>query len=215
MGKFIDITGKRFGNLVVTKKHSVDSRGEMLWQCKCDCGNETITLSSYLRTGHTKSCGCLRLKANKTNLKEKHKRLYEIWVNMKTRCNNPSYQCYHAYGGKGIEVCDEWKRFKGFLEWALGSGYDRSLTLDRKDNALGYNPDNCRWANMQQQQNNRTNNRIITVNGKTKTMAEWARSSGILYTTIQRRLACGWPENQAVTLPADNRNKAIRRCWNG
>lgn len=186
-----------------------------MWNCVCDCGNKSLVLSSYLRSGHTRSCGCLRLKSSKVNLKKENKRLYEIWVNMKTRCYNPSYQCYHAYGGKGIKVCNEWKRFKGFLEWALSNGYDQTLTLDRKDNSLGYNPDNCRWANMQQQQNNRTNNRLITANGETKTMAEWARSSGILYTTIQRRLAYGWPENQAVTLPVNKRNKAIRRCWNG
>lgn len=211
-----DLAGKRFKKLVVMEKQGTDTRGEIRWKCKCDCGNETTVLSSNLRNKHTTSCGCLKgEKPNAKLLGRKHKRLYEIWTNMKTRCNNPNYQCFHAYGGKGVAVCSDWNDFEQFLEWALKSGYTRSLTIDRKDNSMGYSPENCRWVDMQTQQNNRTNNHLITVEGQTKTMAEWARASEIPYATILNRLARGWPEEQAVMLPPDRRNRAIRRCGDG
>ena len=175
-----DLCGKRFGKLLVIETSGKDKRGEILWKCKCDCGNETIVLSSNLRTGHTTSCGCLRgVKPNAKHLDRKHRRLYEIWANMKTRCNNPNYRIYHAYGGKGIEVCPEWNDFEQFLNWAVENGYSKNLTLDRKDNSKNYTPENCRWADMLTQQNNRTNNRMMTIAGATDTMANMARKYNV------------------------------------
>lgn len=129
--------------------------------------------------------------------------LYRAYTNMKTRCYNPHYYLYRHYGGKGITVCQEWlgnNGFENFRSWALQNGYSEELSIDRIDNALGYSPQNCRWVGMRTQQNNRTNNRMITANGETRTMAEWSRVSCIPYATIQSRLMSGWDEAAAVTV---------------
>lgn len=133
---------------------------------------------------------------------------------MKNRCYNPHYYLFKNYGGKGISVCDEWlgeHGFESFAKWAFENGYKKELSIDRIDNALGYSPQNCRWVDMKTQQNNRTNNRRITANGETHTMAEWSRISNIHYSTIQRRLKNGWREADAVTVRpkyASCRNRA-------
>lgn len=170
-----------------------------------------------LRSGNTKSCGCYgREVLLKSSIKHGAfgTQLYRAYSNMKTRCYNPHYYLYRHYGGKGITVCDEWLGENGFINfsnWSKANGYKDGLSIDRIDNSLGYSPDNCRWSDMQTQQNNRTNNRMITSNGETHTMAEWARISGIRYHTIQDRLGRGWSDADAVTVRpnrAPNRNRA-------
>lgn len=118
----------------------------------------------------------------------KHSRLYNIWCNMKARCNNPNHTYYANYGGKGITVCDEWNDFISFQEWALKNGYSDALTIDRIEVNEGYSPDNCRWASMKVQENNRSNNRLITFNGITMSVAKWAEKSGVPYKTLYTRL---------------------------
>lgn len=118
----------------------------------------------------------------------KKSRLYNIWCNMKARCNNPNHTYYHCYGAKGISVCEEWVDFASFSEWAIANGYSDTLTLDRIDPNLGYSPSNCRWVSMKTQENNRTNNKKITLNGVTHTVAEWADKIGVPYKTLYTRL---------------------------
>lgn len=178
----------------------------MAWECLCDCGNIATVAGYDLRSGNTKSCGCYaRDMSTQSNLKHGSygSALYKTYYNMKNRCYNPRYYLFQHYGGKGVTVCDEWlgdDGFSAFAAWANANGYKRGLSIDRIDNSKGYCPDNCRWSNMVTQQNNRTNNRLITVNGETHTMAEWARISGMHYCTIQKRLASGWSNEDAVTL---------------
>ena len=203
--------------MLVLKEAGRNNHGEVTWECLCDCGNKTIAAGYDLRSGNTKSCGCYGREAA-LNANTKHgafgTHLYMAYTNMKTRCYNPHYYLYQHYGGKGISVCDEWlgeNGFANFSAWAKANGYKDGLSIDRIDNSLGYSPDNCRWVDMQTQQNNRTNNRIITANGETHTMADWARISKISYSTIQRRLLRGWSEEDAVTLRsshAPSRNRA-------
>lgn len=126
-------------------------------------------------------------------------RIYRIWGNMVNRCSNENNPNYHSYGGRGIKVCDEWLSFPEFYKWALESGYDKSLTIDRIDNDDGYYPENCRWATVDQQANNKRSNKFITYNGETHTIAEWAKILGVKYKALHSRLSLGWTVERAFT----------------
>jgi len=123
-------------------------------------------------------------------LVESKTRLYRIWSHMKNRCNSPNSDNYKRYGYRGIKVCDEWNNsFKSFKTWALANGYDDNLTLDRKDNNGNYEPDNCRWITLIEQQKNRSNSTIF--NGKVTTLTELSQLTGIPRTTLSKRLRKG------------------------
>lgn len=117
------------------------------------------------------------------------------------RCSNPNSRSYPRYGAIGIKVCDEWKEFVNFAEWSLNNGYNETLTIDRINSRGNYSPDNCRWADIYTQANNRKNNHFITVDGITKTLSEWARVKGIERSIITQRIRAGWDEVKAVTTP--------------
>ena len=121
-------------------------------------------------------------------------KIYKAWWAMKDRCNNPYSSMYKHYGGRGITVCKEWEEsFHNFLEWSLENGYRSDLSIDRIDNNKGYSPGNCRWATWKEQSRNRRCNRLITYNGETKCVSEWAEELGITHSMILQRLNKGWP----------------------
>ena len=125
-------------------------------------------------------------------------RLYGVWCNMKTRCYNPKGSCYKLYGGKGIKICDEWLDFKNFAKWAMENGYDPNApymqcTIDRIDGSKDYSPDNCRWVSAAVQNRNCASNKILTFNGKTQHITDWANELGIPLSTISVRLKRGYP----------------------
>lgn len=120
---------------------------------------------------------------------------------MKSRCYNANDKRYARYGGRGITVCEEWHSFQAFRSWALENGYSDDKSIDRIDNDAGYSPQNCRWATPKEQCNNRSTNRLITINGTTKTVAQWAQDVGIHEDRIHNRLKRGWNEYDAVMLP--------------
>lgn len=130
-------------------------------------------------------------------------RLYRIWSSMKTRCNNPNCRIYMRYGGRGITICDEWQRdFAAFREWAISNGYSEELTIDRINNDEGYSPENCRWATTKEQNRNRRDNRLLTLNGNTKPLAEWAEIAGLNIPTLHKRVVkLGWSLEKAMTTP--------------
>ena len=209
----IDITGQRFNKLLVLREYGRKHK-EVTWECLCDCGNITIVPSYAIRTGATKSCGCYTGKT-KTSFRESMRgtHIHTAYTNMLTRCYNPHYYLFQHYGGKGIKVCDDWLGDDGFINfynWSLANGCSGNLSIDRIDNSKNYSPDNCRWVTMKEQQNNRTNNRMITVNGETHTIAEWSRINKIKYATIQNRLKYGWSEQDAVTLRACHASRRSR-----
>lgn len=133
-------------------------------------------------------------------------RLGRIWNNMKKRCYNENNNSYCFYGAKGVVVCDEWVHdFNAFRDWALSHGYRDDLTIDRIDSNGNYSPDNCRWATPKEQAYNRSSNHVITYNGKTMTMTEWAESLGMNYRTLSKRIRDGWAIERALTTPVDTR----------
>lgn len=203
MAKMIDLTGQRFGRLTVQRIAERDAAGRATWLCYCDCG-DTATVAAYsLRSGRTKSCGCLR-RENMRSVATSHggsrTRLYNIWCALKERSNTQTASNYKDYGGRGITVCDEWLRsFEAFRDWALANGYRDNLSIDRKDNDGPYCPENCRWATEKQQSNNRRSNRVLTYNGETHTLAQWAELTGIKFSTLYMRLRRGWSAERALT----------------
>lgn len=212
MGKFIDITGQKFGRLTVVRKSGRSKSGHVMWECCCDCGAKRYVPGAYLRNGHTKSCGCyqadiVRESAKKMGTANKrhgmsHDRLHHIWTGMKQRCADNGVKDYQNYGGRGITVCQEWRdSFEAFRDWSLANGYRDDLTIDRINVNGGYEPENCRWITMEQQQRNRTNSRFLTFNGETHTLAEWAEITGIRWGTIKARLNSGWTTERTLTEP--------------
>ena len=131
-----------------------------------------------------------------------NKRISRVYWNMKTRCYNKSSNKYHAYGARGIKVCDEWKNsFKKFKEWALSNGYGDNLTIDRINNDGNYEPSNCRWVTNKQNTNNTRKNRVITYNGETHTMSEWCEILGVKLGTLSARIYRGWSLEDVMTRP--------------
>lgn len=128
-------------------------------------------------------------------------RLYEIWRTMKKRCTNPKHGQYRNYGGRGIQLCEEWKDFRLFYEWAIKSGYADNLTLERIDNGDNYSPENCRWATIKEQANNRRSNHIIEYAGERLTLAQWSEKLGVSWACLYERLRKGWTIERALTTP--------------
>lgn len=185
------IIGKRFGQLTVLEFCYLDARRQSHWLCECDCGNKTVVQRANLTSGGTLSCGCHRREnviRRSTTHGESNTPLYYVWHSMHQRCNNTNHKFYPRYGGRGIKVCDEWGDFEPFRDWALDSGYESGLTLDRECNDSGYYPENCRWVPQQTQVNNRSITRFVTYNGDTRTIAEWARLLHVSYNTLLTRI---------------------------
>lgn len=152
-----DLTGQRFGRLVVTAEAERGKDRKRRWICRCDCGGETTTDTHRLTGGLTKSCGCLtRESARARHLMHggKGTRLYNIWRNARQRCRNPKTPDFHLYGGRGVSFSPVWDNFEKFRAWALANGYRDDLTLDRIDPDGDYSPDNCRWATWKEQRRN-------------------------------------------------------------
>ena len=196
-----DLTGQRFGRLVVVGLHPTNTR-KTYWVCQCDCGNMKVVRSDSLQCGAIRSCGCLKKEQDKKNLvlgngrrkfaetgvKVGGTRLYYTWQGMKSRCYDEHDARYDRYGGRGIKICDEWKDdFMAFRSWALSNGYADDLTIDRIDNDGDYCPDNCRWATHKEQSRNRSSNINIKIGNSTRTLTEWCEIFQVDYKIVHGR----------------------------
>jgi len=194
-----DLTGKRFGNLVVTGFNGIRKNSLYYWNCKCDCGNTSIVQTGHLNNGNIKSCGCLRIKKITTH-NESRTKLYHVWQNMKDRCFNAKSQLFILYGKRGITVCKEWlENYETFKAWAISNGYKEGLSIDRINVNGNYEPSNCRWADSKTQNNNLRSNHTLTYNGETKTLTQWAEFFGLKPVTLSRRIKKGWTVEKALT----------------
>lgn len=211
---FKDRTGERFGRLTAIECIGRKGAGKGLyWRCSCDCGNATEVLSSNLGT-RVNSCGCLSREESSRRLKNAVETRtthgqsqggspeYRAWKCMMTRCYNPRRAKYKRYGGRGIVVCDRWRQsFESFLA-DMGARPSPQHSLDRKDNNGNYTPDNCRWATQQEQARNRSNNRTLTLDGKTVSLIEWSAITGIPRRVISDRIdKLKWSVELALTTP--------------
>ena len=203
-----DLTGEKFGRLTVKGFFGKTPCGNKQWLCICDCGRETVVSQGNLGRC-TFSCGCFKRDSTiKRNTKHglsggwrTETRLYKIWICMRDRCRNTNHKDYGYYGGRGIHVCDEWNNYKAFHDWAMSSGYDERLTIDREDNNGNYCPENCRWATRKVQAYNRRNTRLITCEGEIKSVNEWAEKLGVKPDSLHMRLHRGWSEEDTIRKP--------------
>ena len=199
-----DITGMKFGRLTALYPIETEKRGRLKWVCQCDCGKLTKAKSSELKSGARVSCGCAR----ETHGMSKT-RLHTIWNSMHCRCERKQTNGYSRYGGRGIKVCEEWKDFEPFMEWALASGYSECLTLDRIDNDGDYCPENCRWATKEEQCNHQRTNHYITCDGETHTLIQWSRITGVSRDAIYDRLQKGMTTKEELFAPNPNKKRPL------
>ncbi len=192
-----NLVGEQFGRWTVIER-AEKRNGMSVWRCRCECGTEKEVYQKHLLSGATKSCGCYKSEQSSKRMKKnnptvrKHEmcysRLYRIWTDIKQRCQNSHCTKYEYYGGRGIKMCVEWQDFTNFMNWALNNGYTDTLTIERIDVNGNYEPSNCKWITIQKQQYNKSNNHLITYNGKTQTLTEWAKERGIKPTTLDARI---------------------------
>jgi len=226
----IDLTGHRFGRLVVAAEASNTAAGKARWFCACDCGGSRVVAASSLRGSVTRSCGCLQRETASHRLqrdgeaqraKARHAitthgcashgnttKAYRAWTHILGRCHNETDRAYPNYGGRGIVVCDRWRSsFTAFLADMGEPSAD--LSLDRIDNDGPYSPDNCRWATCTEQARNQRTNRVLTVGEKSLTLAEWAELTGIPSPCIWKRLNRGWDIEKALSQPPTRANLTV------
>lgn len=204
-----DLAGRIFGRLTVIKEGPayLSLKGVRLarWWCSCACGRvSNLIQASNLRSGGTRSCGCIHRNQGTTHGQAggKKSKTYNSWRDMKKRCNNPNHRAYADYGGRGIKVCQRWQdSFDNFLE-DMGpkpNGY----TLDRIDNDGNYEPGNCRWASARTQANNRRNNILVIAEGVEDTLANHCRRLNLRYSVVKQRIRSGWPIEKALNTPTE------------
>lgn len=194
---FKDITGQRFGMLVVVSyagRPDYDTR----WECACECGVISVKRGGALKSGRTKSCGCNQA-PKKTGRKPATPGRY-CWQSMRQRCYYAKDPHFHNYGGRGIIVCEEWRQsFDTFIR-DMGPRPTPLHTIERMDNDGPYCPDNCRWATDKEQSNNRRNNFRVTFRGITRTLTQWAEELGVKHGCLAYRLR-HWDLERAMTAP--------------
>lgn len=202
MSKQIDLTGKRFGKLTVASR-AEKVKYNQYWNCLCDCGITKAIIGIALTSGGTVSCGCHRKEIHTIHgntSKHKLTGAWRSWNQMIRRCTDKKHESYKRYGERGITVCEEWLSFENFLH-DMGDR-PNGKTLDRIDNNKGYSKENCRWATMAKQQNNKTSNHFIEFNGMRKTIAEWAKYLNIGYPALSSRInILHWTTEKALTTP--------------
>lgn len=192
--------GSTFGRLTVVS--IIDQKGRKIYtNCDCACGKTTKVVAYALLVGNTSSCGCLKkelLAKRRQTHALSHTPEYKAWKTMKARCSNPKHHAYHRYGGRGITVCKEWKESFSAFTRDMGRRPE-GMTIDRKENDKGYFKENCHWVSVKTQARNRSNNHVLTMNGESHCINEWAEILGIHHGKIRERLSRGCPVERALS----------------
>lgn len=197
------LTGRRFGRFLVVKFLGRREHGnDAVWECKCACGTVRPVLATSLMTGRTVSCGCWiideRTKHGFAAADHPLHKVYRVWQSMRRRCDLETVQAYPRYGGRGIFVCERWEKFENF--WRdMGPTYKEGLTIERKNNDVGYSKENCTWADRITQGNNKRNNVRITFLGRTMTVRGWSDYRHIPRSRILDRISKGWPPSMVLS----------------
>jgi hypothetical protein len=202
--------GERFGRLVILRRdfsYAPNKAEHARWICQCDCGVSVSVRGTGLRSGETKSCGCLArelssqrgrtilTKHGKANTPE-----HRCWKGMRDRCLSPRHRLYPRWGGRGITICPEWDDFMVFYR-DMGPRPSPNHSLDRIDNDGPYAPGNCRWATRSEQQRNTRRNTLLTYQGRTMPIRAWADETGIHPNTLSSRIKKGWPPDRVLCAP--------------
>ena len=204
MRTLLDLTGQRFDRLVVVSEASRDRpsksqpKGVRRWLCCCDCGKESVVRQSNLTAGHTRSCGCLHREQTTHGMSRTS--VYKVWQAMFTRCYKSNCSRFKSYGGRGIRVCSRWLDPEKFSA-DMGPRPSPDHSLDRIDNDGDYCPENCRWTTSEEQTRNRRSNRLLTFDGRTQVLIDWAKELGISSMSLRKRLKSGWSLERALTTP--------------
>lgn len=197
----LDITGQRFGKLVVIERYPESRNGSAIWTCACDCGKRKNVRSDALRNGYTASCGCLR--ANQIKIVSKHglsnTAEYRIWSGIKARCDGSDKKNHPYYGARGITVCDEWRNdFMAFYR-DMGPRPSKNHSVERRDVDGEYGPNNCYWATPLEQANNRRSSVFHLYRGVNRTLSGWCRELGLQYEIVRSRYSdYGWSFEEAI-----------------
>lgn len=209
------IDGQRFGRLVViSHAQSAGMSRAHRWLCECDCGARIVALGTSLRSGETRSCGCLKREIAKAagDRTRTHglsgSSTYNIWDSLRQRCTNPKRKDYPGYGGRGIRVCPRWDDFECFLE-DMGPR-PPGCSIERRDVNGDYTPGNCRWATAVEQARNTRANKVLQFDGSRLCLNEWAEKIGMNKNTLQARLRRGWSVGRALSTPTDGRFSRVQ-----
>jgi len=219
--RFQDLTGKKYGRLVVIgfagrSPGKSPGRSYFLWVCECECSATCTVDGCSLRSGNTKSCGCLArdrsILRSTTHGKAKLPE-YRIWSGIISRCLNPTRDRYRYYGARGITIAPEWRNdFTKFLEH-VGPRPSPKHEIDRIDNNGHYEPGNVRWVTHRENCRNKRGNRIVEYDGQSRTLVEWAEILGVSHKLVSSRInALGWDPVRALTTPAAKRRPYAKRA---
>lgn len=207
--QIMDLTGHVYTRLKVLEY--AGKTKAVLWKCLCECGREKIVQANNLRSGHTKSCGCLQ-----EELKGKHSithgktgsRAYNTWASMRQRCKNPHKEGYKWYGGKGIKVCEEWESFENFYR-DMGDPPDK-FELDRIDGNKEYSKENCKWVSHEENMSHASNAVLLQYKGKEMPIRRIASITGVEYNALRRRIRDWGMSVEEAVISAENRR--IVKC---
>jgi hypothetical protein len=190
-----DLAGKTFGTWTALEPN--DEKKWRRWKCRCVCGKEKLVVQQQLLNGDSANCGCQR-KYHRVH-GQVNSKTYGVWKNMVGRCTNPKHPQYDDYGGRGIFVCEKWRKFAGFYD-DMGDA-PAGLSIERINNHDAYHPGNVKWGTKEEQVRNHRRNRRIVINGRSEVVTDWAKENGIDPRTVFYRLNSGWDEVKAVTTP--------------
>jgi hypothetical protein len=198
-----DLTGQKFGRLSVI---SFIPGKYPRWKCLCDCGKECVPLEHSLLSGLTRSCGCYQREQSSARF-WKHglcgTPMYRVWSRLRDRCNNPKCDSYADYGGRGITCDPRWDSYQNFL--ADMGERPPGMMIERRNNNLGYSKENCYWATIREQSRNKRSNILLTFNGQTHPIVDWADICGIPAERISHRIIAGWSVERAITSPINKK----------